>query len=114
MSIIGIEKLEFGVDDLNYSVKFMCDFGLIGDVSGCVFIIFSGVWVEFNLIDVVDLLLVFEVGNILCCMIWGVVDWVVLDVLCLKLECQFVFCEIDGVLECCDFNGMMLWVQVSQ
>ena len=28
MSITGIEKLEFGVDDLNHSAKFMHDFGL--------------------------------------------------------------------------------------
>ncbi|WP_227645255.1 hypothetical protein, partial [Klebsiella pneumoniae] len=27
MSITGIEKLEFGVDDLNHSAKFMRDFG---------------------------------------------------------------------------------------
>ena len=34
MSITGIEKLEFGVDDLNHSAKFMRDFGLTGDASG--------------------------------------------------------------------------------
>lgn len=33
MSITGIEKLEFGVDDLNHSAKFMHDFGLAGDAS---------------------------------------------------------------------------------
>jgi hypothetical protein len=34
MSITGIEKLEFGVDDLNHCAKFMRDFGLTGDASG--------------------------------------------------------------------------------
>ncbi len=38
MSITGIEKLEFGVDDdLNHSAKFMRDFGLTGDASGRAF-----------------------------------------------------------------------------
>ena len=37
MSITGIEKLEFGVDDLNHCAKFMRDFGLTGDASGRAF-----------------------------------------------------------------------------
>jgi hypothetical protein len=37
MSITGIEKLEFGVDDLNHCAKFMRDFGLTGDASGRVY-----------------------------------------------------------------------------
>lgn len=42
MSITGIEKLEFGVDDLNHSAKFMRDFGLTGDASGRAFTTLSG------------------------------------------------------------------------
>lgn len=46
MSITGIEKLEFGVDDLNHSAKFMRDFGLTGDASGRAFTTLSGARVE--------------------------------------------------------------------
>ena len=31
MSVTGIEKLEFGVDDLTHCARFMRDFGLAGD-----------------------------------------------------------------------------------
>lgn len=48
MSITGIEKLEFGVDDLNHSAKFMRDFGLTGDASGRAFTTLSGARVELN------------------------------------------------------------------
>lgn len=48
MSITGIEKLEFGVDDLNHSAKFMRDFGLTGDASGRVFTTLSGARVELD------------------------------------------------------------------
>ena len=48
MSITGIEKLEFGVDDLNHSAKFMHDFGLAGDARGRVFTTLSGARIELN------------------------------------------------------------------
>lgn len=34
MSVTGIEKLEFGVENLTHCAKFMRDFGLTGDASG--------------------------------------------------------------------------------
>ena len=48
MSVIGIEKLEFGVDDLTHCAKFMRDFGLKGDASGERFTTLSGARVELN------------------------------------------------------------------
>ena len=38
MSVIGIEKLEFGVDDVAHSAKFMADFGLKATVSAVVYL----------------------------------------------------------------------------
>lgn len=55
MSITGIEKLEFGVDDLNHSAKFMRDFGLTGDASGRAFTTLSGARVELNPTDAASL-----------------------------------------------------------
>ncbi len=48
MSVIGIEKLEFGVDDVAHSAKFMADFGLKDDASGRRFTTLSGASVELN------------------------------------------------------------------
>lgn len=65
MSITGIEKLEFGVDDLNHCTKFMRDFGLTGDASGRAFTTLSGARVELNPTDAADLPPAFEAGNTL-------------------------------------------------
>ena len=48
MSVTGIEKLEFGVEDLTHCAKFMRDFGLTGDASGQRFTTLSGARVELN------------------------------------------------------------------
>lgn len=42
MSVTGIEKLEFGVDDLTHCARFMRDFGLAGDAGGQRFTTLSG------------------------------------------------------------------------
>lgn len=70
MSITGIEKLEFGVDDLNHSAKFMRDFGLTGDASGRAFTTLSGARVELNPTDAANLPPAFEAGNTLRRMTW--------------------------------------------
>ena len=114
MSITGIEKLEFGVDDLNHCAKFMRDFGLTGDASGRAFTTLSGARVELNPTDAANLPPAFEAGNTLRRMTWGVADRATLDALRPKLERQPAFREIDGALECRDPNGMTLRVQVSQ
>ncbi len=64
MSITGIEKLEFGVDDLNHSAKFMRDFGLTGDASGRAFTTLSGARSN-NPTDAANLPPAFEAGNTL-------------------------------------------------
>lgn len=96
MSITGIEKLEFGVDDLNHSAKFMHDFGLAGDASGRVFTTLSGARIELNPIDSPDLPPAFEAGNTLRRMTWGVADQAALEALRPKLERQPGFRRVDG------------------
>lgn len=114
MSVTGIEKLEFGVDDLTHCARFMRDFGLAGDASGQRFTTLSGARVELNPIHSPDLPPAFEAGNTLRRMTWGVADRAALDALRPKLSRQPAFREIDGALECQDPNGMTLRVQVTQ
>ncbi|ELN0133888.1 VOC family protein [Raoultella planticola] len=114
MSVTGIEKLEFGVDDLTHCARFMRDFGLAGDASGQRFTTLSGARVELNPIHSPDLPPAFEAGNTLRRMTWGVADRAALDALRPQLSRQPAFREIDGALECQDPNGMTLRVQVTQ
>ena len=71
MRVTGIEKLEFGVDNLSHCAKFMCDFGLTRDASGQKFTTLSGARLELNPIDSPDLPPAFEAGNTLRRMTWG-------------------------------------------
>jgi len=114
MSVTGIEKLEFGVDNLTHCAKFMRDFGLTGDASGQRFTTLSGARVELNPIDSPDLPPAFEAGNTLRRMTWAVATQDELDALRPKLAQQPGFRQVGDALECLDPNGMTLRVQVSQ
>ena len=114
MSVTGIEKLEFGVEDLTHCAKFMRDFGLTGDASGQRFTTLSGARVELNPIDSPDLPPAFEAGNTLRRMTWAVASQSDLDALRPKLAQQPGFREVGDALECLDPNGMTLRVQVTQ
>ena len=114
MSVTGIEKLEFGVEDLTHCAKFMRDFGLTGDASGQRFTTLSGARVELNPIDSPDLPPAFEAGNTLRRMTWAVASQSDLDALRPKLAQQPGYREVGDALECLDPNGMTLRVQVSQ
>ncbi len=114
MSVTGIEKLEFGVEDLTHCAKFMRDFGLTGDASGQRFTTLSGARVELNPIDSPDLPPAFEAGNTLRRMTWAVAAQSDLDALRPKLAQQPGFREVGDALECLDPNGMTLRVQVTQ
>ena len=81
MRVTGIEKLEFGVDNLSHCAKFMCDFGLTRDASGQKFTTLSGARLELNPIDSPDLPPAFEAGNTLRRMTWGVADRAALEAL---------------------------------
>ena len=114
MSVTGIEKLEFGVDNLTHCAKFMRDFGLTGDASGQRFTTLSGARVELNPIDSPDLPPAFEAGNTLRRMTWAVATQDELDALRPTLAQQPGFRQVGDALECLDPNGMTLRVQVSQ
>lgn len=114
MSIIGIEKLEFGVDNLSDCARFMQDFGLEADAGERAFSTLSGARVALHPLDEPDLPPAFEAGNTLRRMSWGVESRAALEALRPQLARQPGFREVDGALECQDPNGMTLRVQVSE
>ncbi|MFD1803757.1 VOC family protein [Mixta tenebrionis] len=114
MRVTGIEKLEFGVDNLSHCAKFMGDFGLTRDASGHQFTTLSGARLELSPIDSPDLPPAFEPGNTLRRMTWGVADRAALEALRPKLAQQPGFRATEEVLECRDPNGMTLRIQVTQ
>lgn len=101
MSVTGIEKLEFGVEDLTHCAKFMLDFGLTGDASGQRFTTLSGARVELNPIDSPDLPPAFEAGNTLRRMT-GRLPHSPISTLRPKLAQQPGFREVGDALECLD------------
>lgn len=114
MSVTGIEKLEFGVEDLALSGKFMRDFGLCDSGDGRHFTTLSGAQIALAPADDTALPAAFESGSTLRRITWAVADNASLVALRPKLLTQPGFVEYaDGSLECQDPNGMTLRVQVT-
>ncbi|MTD37230.1 glyoxalase [Erwinia sp. CPCC 100877] len=114
MSVTGIEKLEFGVEDMTRSAAFMRDFGLRDDGSQRRFTTLSGARVELYPLDDSELPPAFEEGSTLRRMTWAVADAGQLEALRPGLSSRPGFREVDGALECLDPNGMTLRVQVTE
>ncbi|AFJ45712.1 VOC family protein [Shimwellia blattae] len=112
MSITGIEKLEFGVEDLAQCARFMVDFGLQENGDNR-FITLSGA--EVALCDSQDpgLPVAFEEGSTLRRMTWGVACGDDLDALRPRLASQPGFYDGGEFLECRDPNGMTLRFRVT-
>lgn len=113
MSIIGIEKLEFGVEDLPTCEKFMQDFGLQpmlqhwGEARR-EFTTLSGASVVLYPRNSEVLPAAFEAGSTLRRMTWGVDSPAALAALQPQLEKMPGFRLVGEELECCDPNGMTL------
>ncbi len=115
MSVIGIEKLEFGVEDLSACAKFMQDFGLQASAgNGAEFTTLSGARVALHPLASSELPPAFEAGSTLRRMTWGVADSAQLAALASRLAQQPGFRQRDDALECRDPNGMTLRIIVSQ
>lgn len=113
MSVCGIEKLEFGVEDLALCSKFMVDFGLSArDASH--FQTLSGAEVVLHPVDCQDLPPPFEPGSTLRRVTWGVSDRAALEAIADKLSGRVPFEEKHGALHCTDPNGMALCIAISQ
>ncbi len=119
MSIIGIEKMEFGVEDLPACEKFMSDFGLTrltpSEITNLPeFETLSGARVVLHNKESAELPPAFEAGPTLRRMSWGVDSPVALDALRNTLANEPGFKQIGEELECLDPNGMTLRFGVSQ
>lgn len=113
MSITGIEKLEFGVEDLPTCEKFMQDFGLQPMLQHWgeprrEFTTLSGASVVLHPKNSEVLPAAFEAGSTLRRMTWGVDSPAALAALQPRLEKMPGFRQVGEELECCDPNGMTL------
>lgn len=115
MSVIGIEQLEFGVEDLPKCEKFMRDFGLQAAADRpSVFTTLSGAGVQLRPLDDDELPPAFEGGSTLRRMTWGVAGPAELAELATRLAQAPGFQQQGEMLECRDPNGMTLRFVVSR
>ncbi|WP_082683244.1 VOC family protein [Entomohabitans teleogrylli] len=116
--VTGIERLEFGVTDLQACARFMQDFGLTpaADATppGREFTTLSGARVALASLQDSELPAPFEDGSTLRRMTWGVASAADLAALAPRLRDCPGFRETADGLECRDPNGMTLRIIVSR
>lgn len=115
MDVLGIDEIIYGVDDLLICCCFFFDWGMVLEqesVVELVFVLQNGCCVI--VCDSVDfgLLLVIEVGLILCEVVWGVFLVVVLDKFVSCIGGLFGFFNDGWCVGCIDFNGLVVCFQV--
>ncbi|GGX45201.1 VOC family protein [Saccharospirillum salsuginis] len=116
MSIVGIEALEFGAEDLDAGKRFARDFGLSPvreDDSQAVFAAQNGAELRIRRIDDPSLPEAFEAGSTLRRMVWGVADADNLAVYRDRLRDEPGFTDLGDAVECRDPNGLTLRVEIS-
>ncbi|WP_127957067.1 VOC family protein [Serratia microhaemolytica] len=119
MNVTGIEKLEFGVEDLPLSERFMQDFGLQAvtqpaDDNSREFTTLSGASVVLYPQHSTQLPPAFEAGSTLRRITWAVASPSALTALQARLQHLPSFRVVGEALECQDPNGMTLRFAVSR
>lgn len=112
MSIVGIEALEFGVEDLEVGKRFVADFGLSA-VDETTFETLNGARLSLAPLDDPRLPPAFESGSTLRRMTWGAADAAALAALKARLADQPGFVDRGDTIECRDPNGMTVAIRVS-
>ncbi|MCE8023918.1 MULTISPECIES: VOC family protein [Halomonadaceae] len=112
MSIVGIEALDFGVEDLEVGKRFVTDFGL-SQVSDTAFETLNGARLNLAPIDDPALPPAFESGSTLRRMTWGAADSAALEALKTRLADQPGFVDRGDHIECQDPNGMTVAIRVD-
>ncbi|WP_028671212.1 VOC family protein [Saccharospirillum impatiens] len=112
MSLIGIEALEFGIEDLAASEQFAADFGLMHVRPG-EFRTQNGARVRVFDKDDSSLPPAFEPGPTLRRMVWGVATQADLEPYRENLRDRPGFRDLGDALECQDPNGMTVRITVS-
>ncbi|MDR5866424.1 VOC family protein [Halomonas koreensis] len=114
MSIVGIEELEFGAEDVAAGKRFAEDFGLTKvdeDDRGATFEALNGARLVVRAIDDPALPEAFEEGSTLRRMTWGVADAAALDELRERLRDQPGYVDHGDSLECRDPNGLAVRIR---
>lgn len=115
MGVCGIEKLEFGVEDLTLCSKFMTDFGLSPlPEKTHHFHTLTGAEIALYPLDCMTLPEAFEPGSTLRRVTWGVSDDAALARIAEKLRGHIPFQQLNDALYCTDPNGMALRIEVSR
>lgn len=113
--IVGIEKLEFGVEDLAQCRRFLKDFGLTAEANNINhFHTLNGAQVQLYASDDRQLPAAFESGSTLRRITWGVADNDALDRLATTLASHAGFQVNQHGIEVDDPNGMRLCFALSQ
>lgn len=117
--IVGIEELEFGVEDVERGKRFAADFGLTarpreGDgCSGYAFEALNGARLRVSPLDAPALPAAIETGSTLRRMTWGAADAAALATLRERLADQPGFVDHGDTVECRDPNGLTVRVRIS-
>lgn len=117
MSIVGIEALEFGAENVEAGKRFVEDFGLapVGDDGGAAsFETLNGARLVVYSIDDPTLPVAFEEGSTLRRMTWGVASLEDLEPLRERLRGQPGYVDHGDRLECCDPNGLTVCIQPTR
>ncbi|WP_300303306.1 VOC family protein [Ferrovibrio sp.] len=117
MSILGIDRITYGVEDLAACRRFFLDWGLKlvrEDGAGQDFETLNGCEVWVRLADDPALPPAFEDGPTLRQVIWGVDDIADLTALRAPMQKAGSFYEADGALFAIDPNGMGVGLRVSR
>ena len=117
MSILGIDQVTYGADDLPTCRRFFLDWGLslVGETAGeLVFETMNGCRVVVATMDKSGLPPAIEPGPTLREVVWGVQGVSDLDRYASAIRAEPGFVERDGRIGCTDPNGLAVRLQVSR
>lgn len=117
MTILGIEQITYGVDDLGLCRKFFADWGMTEvtqDESHARFETLNGCTVIAMRADDPSLPTAFESGPTVREVVWGVATPADLDLYRGRLKGAIGFYETEAAVGCIDPNGMAIRVEVTR
>lgn len=117
MSIVSIEAMEFGVEDLDQSKRFAHDFGLHPvkeQTDQAIYRTLNGAQLRIYPLSAEHLPAAFEGGSTMRRMVWGVDSELSLNALADRLKDQPGFRQLEKAVECQDPNGMTVRLELSK
>ncbi|THT96155.1 glyoxalase [Lampropedia puyangensis] len=121
MSVLGIDAITYGVEDLSQCKQFMLDWGLslVSDTpETAIFECLNGCQVQLAPAGLPSLPAAIEEGSTLREVVWGVENTTDLDAIASKIsnDASFVDIQVDGArrIGCTDPNGLAVRFQVTR